>query len=159
MLGRPLGRAGGGGVVARLRSFGCRASAVRNYAVADLTEKSKRGCVSTDSTGEEAGGRGHVARLRSVGCRAGAAPELRRGRFNRKGEARMRFARFDGRGKTAGAYCPASFCRMPRRRGPELRRGRFSRKGEARMRFAFSAKSGGAYRGRTDDLLHAMQAL
>ena len=60
---------------------------------------------------------GHVARLRSVGCRAGAASELRRGRFNRKGEARMRFARFDGRGKTAGSYCPASFCRMPRRRG------------------------------------------
>ena len=86
----------------------------RNYAVADLTEKAKRGCVSQAST--ERGSRGgHVARLRSVGCRAGAAPELRRGRFNRKGEARMRFA--------------------------------------------FSVKSGGAYRGRTDDLLHAMQAL
>ena len=68
----------------------------------------------SDSMGEEKR-RGHVARLRSVGCRAGAAPELRRGRFNRKGEARMRFA--------------------------------------------FSVKSGGAYRGRTDDLLHAMQAL
>ena len=63
----------------------------RNYAVADLTEKAKRGCVSPDSTGEEKR-RGHVARLRSVGCRAGAAPELRRGRLNRKGEARMRFA-------------------------------------------------------------------
>ena len=58
---------------------------------------------------------GDVARLRSVGCRAGAAPELRRGRFNRKGETHPRFA--------------------------------------------LSVKSGGAYRGRTDDLLHAMQAL
>ena len=87
----------------------------RNYAVADLTEKAKRGCVSPDSTDEKVGEPGDVARLRSVGCRAGAAPELRRGRFNRKGEARMRFA--------------------------------------------FSVKSGGAYRGRTDDLLHAMQAL
>ena len=85
----------------------------RNYAEADLTEKAKRGCVSPDSTDEE--NRRVVARLRSVGCRAGAAPELRRGSFNRKGEARMRFA--------------------------------------------FSVKSGGAYRGRTDDLLHAMQAL
>ena len=61
---------------------------------------------------------GDVARLRSVGCRAGAAPELRRGRFNRKGEARMRFARFDGRGdRGAGTCCPASFLWVPRRRG------------------------------------------
>ena len=113
--------------------------------------------VSPDSTERWSRG-GHVARLRSVGCRAGAAPELRRGRFNRKGEAPMRFDRFDGRGKTGllpgfvlsdaaqarhrnyaeadltekakrrcvstdstgeekRGYCPASFCRMPRRRG------------------------------------------
>ena len=57
----------------------------------------------SDSMGEEKR-RGHIARLRSVGCRAGAAPELRRGRF-------------DGRGKSGWACCPASFCRMPRRRG------------------------------------------
>ena len=116
-LGRQLGRAGSQepGDVARLRSVGCRAGAARNYAVADLTEKAKRGCVSPDSTDEEIGEPGHVARLRSFGCRAGAAPELRRGRFNRKGETHPRFA--------------------------------------------FSVKSGGAYRGRTDDLLHAMQAL
>ena len=31
----------------------------RNYAEADLTEKAKRGCVSTDSTDEDPG---HVAR-------------------------------------------------------------------------------------------------
>ena len=42
--------------------------------------------------GRSGGPAGAIARLRSVGCRAGAAPELRRGRFNRKGEARMRFA-------------------------------------------------------------------
>ena len=54
-LGRQLGRAGSQepGDVARLRSVGCRAGAARNYAVADLTEKAKRGCVSPDSTDEE----------------------------------------------------------------------------------------------------------
>ena len=74
-LGRQLGRAGSQepGDVARLRSVGCRAGAARNYAVADLTEKAKRGCVSPASDGR--GGRG------------------------------------------PGACCPASFCRMPRRRG------------------------------------------
>ena len=47
---------------------------------------------SFDSFDGRGGRGGAIARLRSVGCRAGAAPELRRGRFNRKGEARMRFA-------------------------------------------------------------------
>ena len=51
--------------------------------------------------GRSGGPGGDVARLRSVGCRAGAVPELRRGRFNRKGEARMRFA-FSV--KSGGAY-------------------------------------------------------
>ncbi len=70
-------------------------------------------------------------------------PELRRGRFNRKGEARMRFASFDGRGKTAGAIARLRSVGCRAGAAPELRRGRFNRKGEARMRFAFSVKSGG----------------
>ena len=95
-LGRPLGRARSRGAIARLRSVGCRAGAARNYAVADLTEKAKRGCVSPASDGR--GGRGHVARLRSVGCRAGAARNYAEADLTEKAKRGCVSPASDGRG-------------------------------------------------------------